>query len=383
MVGASRRRRMTRLCPRSSADDRGDPHRNPGDDADVGDDRQADADPAVGLPVSVSGSAGDSGSAAACCFGSTVGRWRRTLARMGRGVTAGDATQAPAPRVPGAGDAKSVSEVVEVGLTSRSGAVGRRSAKAAAHTADPHPTVAQRQREGRLARVESPREQLSVWKPAADRADPVALLAGQETTRVQELVPVRHARMAATRVHLLPGGCAGDGRGPCEPASQRPGRAAVRRCASVQLRPVRRPGPLGDLRRQRLRRDQSRPVRVGRQAAGHLLRAGRPGQRAARQGRPGRRRGGRRVLPPVHGRLRREAGDRDLVRPHRRRPAGRGRAGVPERQGQARGQAEGEGGGDDPGGRGEGSTARRLVGDREDHRSRGRDDGGSATSRRC
>ena len=34
------------------------------------------------------------------------------------------------------------------------------------------------------------------------------------------------------------------------------------------------------------------------------------------------------LLPPVHGRLRREAGDRDLVRPHRRRPAGRGGAGV-------------------------------------------------------
>ena len=94
--------------------------------------------------------------------------------------------------------ARMVSEVVDVGLTSRSGAVGRRSVKTTAHTADPHPTVEQRQREGRLARVESPREQLSVWKPGADRADPVALLAGQETTRVQELVPVRHARMAAT-----------------------------------------------------------------------------------------------------------------------------------------------------------------------------------------
>ena len=91
-----------------------------------------------------------------------------------------------------------MSEVVDVGLTSRSGAVGRRSVKTTAHAADPHPTVEQRQREGRLARVESPREQLSVWKPGADRADPVALLAGQETTRVQELVPVRHARMAAT-----------------------------------------------------------------------------------------------------------------------------------------------------------------------------------------
>ena len=37
-----------------------------------------------------------------------------------------------------------------------------------------------------------------MWEPPADRADPVALLAGQETSRVQELVPVRHARMATS-----------------------------------------------------------------------------------------------------------------------------------------------------------------------------------------
>src|SRR5205807_9284242 len=33
------------------------------------------------------------------------------------------------------------------------------------------------------------------WRPAADRPDPVALLAEQDTTREQDLVPVRHGRM--------------------------------------------------------------------------------------------------------------------------------------------------------------------------------------------
>src|SRR6185436_2410507 len=33
------------------------------------------------------------------------------------------------------------------------------------------------------------------WVPAADRADPVTLLSDQNTTREQDLVPVRHGRM--------------------------------------------------------------------------------------------------------------------------------------------------------------------------------------------
>ncbi|HEY5247798.1 MAG TPA: DUF2252 domain-containing protein [Dermatophilaceae bacterium] len=39
---------------------------------------------------------------------------------------------------------------------------------------------------------------MSRWKPASDRHDPVGLLTGQETSRVQELVPVRHARMSVS-----------------------------------------------------------------------------------------------------------------------------------------------------------------------------------------
>ena len=48
---------------------------------------------------------------------------------------------------------------------------------------------------GRAARTAVPRSSHAEWAPAPDRADPAALLAAQETTRVPELVPLRHERM--------------------------------------------------------------------------------------------------------------------------------------------------------------------------------------------
>ena len=45
------------------------------------------------------------------------------------------------------------------------------------------------------ARRRTPRSAHEGWTPSPDRADPVALLAEQATTRVPELVPIRHARM--------------------------------------------------------------------------------------------------------------------------------------------------------------------------------------------
>ena len=41
----------------------------------------------------------------------------------------------------------------------------------------------------------SPDPPTRAWEPVPDRPDPVALLTGQETTRVPELVPLRHERM--------------------------------------------------------------------------------------------------------------------------------------------------------------------------------------------
>ncbi len=48
---------------------------------------------------------------------------------------------------------------------------------------------------GRSARKEVPRSDHADWAPAPDRPDPVALLAHQAGTRVQELVPIRYGRM--------------------------------------------------------------------------------------------------------------------------------------------------------------------------------------------
>ena len=53
----------------------------------------------------------------------------------------------------------------------------------------------QRARLGRSARSAVPRSAHAVWEPPPDRADPGALLRAQETTRVPDLVPLRHERM--------------------------------------------------------------------------------------------------------------------------------------------------------------------------------------------
>jgi uncharacterized protein (DUF2252 family) len=58
-----------------------------------------------------------------------------------------------------------------------------------------HPSVADRKARGLEARDRTPLSSHTKWKPAADRRDPVALLEGQDKTREQDLVPVRHGRM--------------------------------------------------------------------------------------------------------------------------------------------------------------------------------------------
>ncbi len=49
--------------------------------------------------------------------------------------------------------------------------------------------------QGKAARREAPRSSHAGWRPAADRPDPIALLEEQATSRVPELVPIRHGRM--------------------------------------------------------------------------------------------------------------------------------------------------------------------------------------------
>jgi uncharacterized protein (DUF2252 family) len=55
--------------------------------------------------------------------------------------------------------------------------------------------LAEREEQGRVARKVVPRSSHGVWHPDSDRADPVALIAEQNESRVPWLVPLRHGRM--------------------------------------------------------------------------------------------------------------------------------------------------------------------------------------------
>ncbi|HEY5387747.1 MAG TPA: DUF2252 domain-containing protein [Thermoleophilia bacterium] len=61
-----------------------------------------------------------------------------------------------------------------------------------------HTTVDERRRAGREARKAAPRTSHGAWQPAADRADPLALLRAQDDDRMADLVPIRWGRMAAS-----------------------------------------------------------------------------------------------------------------------------------------------------------------------------------------
>ena len=61
-----------------------------------------------------------------------------------------------------------------------------------------HPVVDEREAAGLEARDRVPLSSHAKWAPAADRPDPVALLREQDATREQDLVPVRHGRMAVS-----------------------------------------------------------------------------------------------------------------------------------------------------------------------------------------
>jgi uncharacterized protein (DUF2252 family) len=56
-------------------------------------------------------------------------------------------------------------------------------------------SVADRIALGKKARTEVPRSEHAAFEPSADRADPIALLERQASTRVPELVPIRYGRM--------------------------------------------------------------------------------------------------------------------------------------------------------------------------------------------
>ncbi len=72
--------------------------------------------------------------------------------------------------------------------------------------APPPPTdFAAREEYGKEARRRTPRSTHGAWAPSPDRADPVRLLEEQASTRVPELVPIRHARMLVSSLAFYRG----------------------------------------------------------------------------------------------------------------------------------------------------------------------------------
>ena len=167
---------------------------------------------------------------------------------------------------------------------------------------------------------------------------------------------------AGLAVHVLPWGGAADGGRPGRDAHVRPSGPAVRGCSPGELRRIRLTRAATGVRRQRLRRDASRPLRMGRQASGREPGRGRTRQRLHRPGVPHGRPRRRPELPHRDAGVRPNAAARRLVRPPRGR-GGRRQTPVPARQ--ARPEADREGGG-------EGPHPRQPAGAGQAHHRRGR-----------
>ena len=69
----------------------------------------------------------------------------------------------------------------------------------------PRPSIADRIEAGKRLRTAVPRASLAEFKPPAKRKDPVAILEAQAKTRLQELIPVRYARMLTSPFAFLRG----------------------------------------------------------------------------------------------------------------------------------------------------------------------------------
>ncbi len=61
---------------------------------------------------------------------------------------------------------------------------------------------------GRVARTTAPRSSHALYKPAADRPDPIGLLEAQGTNRLTELIPIRYGRMLASPFAFFRGSAA-------------------------------------------------------------------------------------------------------------------------------------------------------------------------------
>ncbi len=69
----------------------------------------------------------------------------------------------------------------------------------------PRPSIADRMEAGKRLRTAVSRASLAEYKPQPNRKDPVAILEAQAKTRLQELIPVRYARMLTSSFAFLRG----------------------------------------------------------------------------------------------------------------------------------------------------------------------------------
>jgi hypothetical protein len=132
-------------------------------------------------------------------------------------------------------------------------------------------TLADRAANGKAARADVPRSVLATWEPSADGPDPVDLLEEQAESRVPELVPIRHGRMLVSPFTFYRGAAylmASDlSRAP------RTGQV-VQLCGDAHLSNV---GVFAAPDRRLVfsiddfDETHARPVRMGRQTAGHQL----------------------------------------------------------------------------------------------------------------
>ena len=73
---------------------------------------------------------------------------------------------------------------------------------------EPRRSIAERKDAGRALREVAPRSSHGDFTPAADRADPIAILQEQAETRLQDLIPIRYGRMASSPFAFFRGSAA-------------------------------------------------------------------------------------------------------------------------------------------------------------------------------
>ena len=83
---------------------------------------------------------------------------------------------------------------------------------------------------GRALRKVVPRSSHGDWEPAADRPDPVAVLEAQGESRVTDLLPIRHGRMAESQFGFYRGA------GRAWPPTWRPPPTPGSRCSCAAMR---------------------------------------------------------------------------------------------------------------------------------------------------